>query len=48
MLLITAQVNGWDFQLLADAGAALTVITSDLAELSGVDLRHPVRSQRVF
>lgn len=48
VLIITAQINGWDFQLLADTGAALTVITKDVAELSGIDLQRPERSQRVF
>ena len=48
MLVITARINGWDFQLLADTGAALTVITKDVTELSGIDLEHPARFQQVF
>lgn len=34
--------------MLADTGAALTVITKDVAELSGIDLQRPQRSQPVF
>lgn len=48
VLVITARINGWDFQLLADTGAALTVITKDVAELSGIDLQHSERFQQVF
>lgn len=43
-----ARINHWDFQLLVDTGAALTAITPEVAELCGVNLQRPIRSQRIF
>ena len=48
VLILIVRINGWDFKLLADTGAALTVITRDVANLLGIDLRHPVRMEKVM
>jgi clan AA aspartic protease (TIGR02281 family) len=48
VLIVTARINGWDFQLMADTGAAWTAITRDVAELLGIDLRRPLRRQRIW
>jgi clan AA aspartic protease (TIGR02281 family) len=45
---VTAQINGWDFQLMADTGAAWMAISRDVAELLGIDLRRPLRRQEVL
>ena len=48
VLILIVRINGWDFKLLADTGAALTAITRDVANLLGIDLRHPVRMEKVM
>jgi len=48
VLILTVRINGWYFKLLADTGAALTVITRDVANLLGIDFRHPVRMEKVM
>ncbi|MCL0098982.1 retroviral-like aspartic protease family protein [Dehalococcoidia bacterium] len=48
VLILTVRLNGWDFKLLADTGAAFMVITKDAANLLGIDLRHLERMEKVI
>ena len=47
VLIVTVRINGWDFKLLADTGAALCAITKDVATLLNIDFHHPVRLDQV-